>query len=566
MKTLKRSLLVLLAFCFVTTQAGQLKINLTPYKEIKDGFYAVGVNRHQTFFRYVDEYDQLVFSKDGTFEIDLPQGRYVLAMLHPSSSIVYYHTFIEDDDAVVELDVKMDQAAIPAAIDSVRIVGDFNNWYRPAPHLVFDEKRNHWYLPDGAVDKHIELYHLLINNDYRTHLVGKPTGELNTWCNIANKNDRKDNRIILDLDEYKPGEPEPVISGSGADTEYHALCEAFHDMTVTLRDSMYAVKDAADLNAYIALYQGKSKEFTELESNHATRYPWAFPEQKAQLLRYSPVEAKVRLAWNENNREKAKQIQSSEAYLENVKAKMSLVKDMRLNDLVINTGLGAILSNGRYDLQAYGLHDELDIPYGELQQIESAILDVSRNEDICASILLKKAQEMYYRPEKSKKLLLAIKSDYPNSVLVKNGTVEKYLKEYSMVAGIEAPDFKMVSLTGEEVCLSELKGKFVFLDFWGSWCGPCVQEIPNVKKLAEELAENDLVVLGIICHDTKEKAEKILAENQAVYANVMGDEAILASYGVAKFPTTFLIDREGKIVAKDIRGSNLAEQVKKMME
>jgi len=172
---------------------------------------------------------------------------------------------------------------------------------------------------------------------------------------------------------------------------------------------------------------------------------------------------------------------------------------------------------------------------------------------------------MYNRPDKAKEILLTINEKYPNSKLVKNGTIDRYLKEYLITTGTEAPDFKLVSLSGDEICLSKLKGRYVFIDFWGTWCGPCVSEIPNIKRLHEEIPADKLVVIGI-CQDEKEKVEKFIKEYEITYPNIMADKTILSLYGVIKFPTTFLIDKEGVILAKDIRGENLTETIKRMVE
>jgi peroxiredoxin len=149
--------------------------------------------------------------------------------------------------------------------------------------------------------------------------------------------------------------------------------------------------------------------------------------------------------------------------------------------------------------------------------------------------------------------------------MVRRGSVDRYLKEYAMNTGTPAPDFTLTALDGKKIILSELKGKFVFLDFWGSWCSPCVQEIPNVKQLHADIPDEDLIVIGIVCHDKEETIKDFIEKNDIRYPNAMADSDILNTYGVAKFPTTFLIDREGKIVAKDIRGE-LTNLVQKKME
>lgn len=565
-QAVKLSLLALLLLNLITTQAAQLKIELKPYKQIKDGFYAVCIKRYDPSFKYISQYDTIFFSDNGKFNIDLSQGRYVLAMVHPSASIVYYNTYIENDESVVELKVQMDQASIPKQIDSVRLVGDFNNWQKPALTLKYDINKKHWFLPDDAIEEHINLYHLLINNDYRTHIVGKPTGELNTWCNVANINDEEDNTIIFTPSKYKQGTPKPVVSGKGADNEYHAMCEFFSEINNKLMETRLATMNSKDTISFNKIFYQHKTKLDSLKSKYEAKYPWVFPGWDLSLTQFSPIQMKIILASKDLDNESIQTLFKSQLYLDEVKKKAMIVKSIELNDLMLTSSVLAALSNlNSHILQSYGLDEELDIPFGFFEQLQDKILETSKNDDLCAQLLYRKSYTMYNRPDKARKLLLTIKEKYPTSSIVRSGNIDKKLKDFTMVKGIEAPDFKLVSIDGEEICLSKLKGKYVFIDFWGTWCSPCVQEIPNVKKLRAEIPADKLVVIGI-CQDQKEKVEKFIKENEINYPNIMANESILADYGVSKYPTTFLIDKEGVILAKDIRGENLTESIKQILE
>ena len=121
------------------------------------------------------------------------------------------------------------------------------------------------------------------------------------------------------------------------------------------------------------------------------------------------------------------------------------------------------------------------------------------------------------------------------------------------LTGKDAPAFRGVSLDGRAYSLAELKGKAILLDFWASWCGPCIRSMPFVEKLHEEYRAQGLVVLAVDVGETREAVEKFLKTKNLPYPVIMGDEAgIPAAYGISAFPTFVMIGTDGKIAAHQI--------------
>jgi thiol-disulfide isomerase/thioredoxin len=95
-----------------------------------------------------------------------------------------------------------------------------------------------------------------------------------------------------------------------------------------------------------------------------------------------------------------------------------------------------------------------------------------------------------------------------------------------------------------------LNGKYVLIDFWGTWCGPCIAEMPKVKAYQEKY-KNDLVVLGINSGDTKIKMEEYVIANNYNWTQLLagnGDDDLVLQFNVTGFPTKFIISPEGKIL------------------
>lgn len=114
-----------------------------------------------------------------------------------------------------------------------------------------------------------------------------------------------------------------------------------------------------------------------------------------------------------------------------------------------------------------------------------------------------------------------------------------------------APDFKLKDADGKEVHLADYRGKVVLLDFWATWCGPCRIEIPWFTDLERKHKDKGFAVLGVSMDDEGWQVVKpFLAEMKINYRVLLGnDEASHAYGGLDALPTTFLIDRDGKIAA-----------------
>ena len=132
----------------------------------------------------------------------------------------------------------------------------------------------------------------------------------------------------------------------------------------------------------------------------------------------------------------------------------------------------------------------------------------------------------------------------------------------SCAVGHEAPDFELATPTGEKIKLSSLRGKYVLVDFWASWCGPCRKEIPNIKKVYSEFKDKGLEVIGVSIDNSDKAWKKALEEEKLDYLQ-LGDPKNITSklYNFNGIPFIILISPEGIILDKGLRGETIREKI-----
>jgi peroxiredoxin len=133
---------------------------------------------------------------------------------------------------------------------------------------------------------------------------------------------------------------------------------------------------------------------------------------------------------------------------------------------------------------------------------------------------------------------------------------------YKLAVGSMAPEISQLSPDGKTQNLSSLKGKVVLIDFWASWCKPCLKESPNVVKLYNKFKSKGLEILGVSLDKEKANWEVAIADYQLAWLHVIdANGKAAADYGVKAIPFTILIDKEGKIIAKGLHAEELDEKL-----
>ena len=127
--------------------------------------------------------------------------------------------------------------------------------------------------------------------------------------------------------------------------------------------------------------------------------------------------------------------------------------------------------------------------------------------------------------------------------------------------GDSAPDFSITADDGRTITASNFGGKLLLLNFWATWCAPCIEELPSLDQFQRQLANSGLVVLGVSA-DKDEKAYRRFLSRVNVSFLTARDPAnkISADYGTFQYPESYLINRDGKVVMKVINATNWVDE------
>lgn len=117
--------------------------------------------------------------------------------------------------------------------------------------------------------------------------------------------------------------------------------------------------------------------------------------------------------------------------------------------------------------------------------------------------------------------------------------------------GSTAPDFSLPTLSGDEVRLRDLRPQVVVVNFWATWCPPCIEETPSLRRFSETVKEDGVIVVGVSVDQDADTLRKFVEKYELTFPIARDPtQAVAARYGSFKFPETYIIDRSGRIAEK----------------
>ena len=136
-----------------------------------------------------------------------------------------------------------------------------------------------------------------------------------------------------------------------------------------------------------------------------------------------------------------------------------------------------------------------------------------------------------------------------------------------VAVGAKIPEINLPDIDGKSFNLSTLKGKWVLLDFWASWCAPCRREGKHVLELYKEYQSKGFEVLGVSIDQNPDAWKKAIKEDQTTWKHVLDQKSEVAkTFGVSSVPRVFLIDPEGIIVAVNLYGQELSDKLRMIFD
>ncbi len=249
---------------------------------------------------------------------------------------------------------------------------------------------------------------------------------------------------------------------------------------------------------------------------------------------------------------------------------LSKSRDIKLDSL--NKAFQLLMETNKMDSKRMdSLSAIFETPYNSIiNQSNILMVDkITKNTNMYSSIMAIQALDPDKYSDLYKSLDAGLSKKFPKdkNVIMFHEVVKRML---STNVGQFAPEISLPSPDGKEIALSSLKGKLVLIDFWASWCGPCRKEMPNVVKIYSKFKNKGFEIYGVSLDQDKEKWMEAITKDGINWPQVSDlkywDNVAARIYNVQGIPYTVLIDKDGKIIAKNLRGQELEKKIAEVLK
>jgi thiol-disulfide isomerase/thioredoxin len=216
----------------------------------------------------------------------------------------------------------------------------------------------------------------------------------------------------------------------------------------------------------------------------------------------------------------------------------------------------------------------------EIKQFDTLLAEhKGEKTDAVAQILYMKATlylEVFENTDKGIALIKQLKSEYPDTKFAKHAdemlamidkqAASKKIQD-ALAVGSKFPDFNEKDLAGNPLSIAGHKGKVVMVDFWATWCGPCRAELPNVIATYQKHHADGFDIIGVSLDEDRDKLDSFLKKQDMPWPQFFDGKGwsnkLAVKYGIEAIPSDFLIDGNGVIIGKNLRGEELEAAVAK---
>ncbi len=205
----------------------------------------------------------------------------------------------------------------------------------------------------------------------------------------------------------------------------------------------------------------------------------------------------------------------------------------------------------------------------------------SQKTDAVAQVLLMKAAlylQIIQDMDRATALFEQLTKEFPGTrpaheaaqMLVGMESQREQLKiQAALKIGAKFPDFDVKDLTGAPLSVARFKGKAVLIDFWATWCGPCIAELPAVLAAYSRYKDKGFEIIGISLDRDEATLKRFITDRKMTWPQYFDGQEwqspLAAKYGVNAIPATYLLDGEGRIVAKNLRGPALEQELARLL-
>lgn len=441
-------------------------------------------------------------------------------------------------------------------IKEVTLRGDFNG-YEKNGEIALTKNGKVWKLDEKPeVLKEAKEYTFYVNGQETTDLLNPSVNLLASW--YVFKNRYTDNELVFDPSLYSLVNKESMLKVDDTLQQYQ-FKQLVNEMNIFEKEQSEIFKKASSAEAALPLFDTLLWKYSIIKNKYPNDFSQPIIEKQLVLnsIKSLYLEAPQGNSSDTEIKEKKKE------YFLGDEFGLSFIK---INDLINELNPNSFLLKGDF-AQSFKMLQDLLNEYPEIatknnlsekyyDKFLEGFIEESTNKKLCSSILFYQAF-IYKRSDEEKAMAIfnELKNNPDYADFINNETIDRILNEFNIKLGKIAPDFSVELLDGKNISLNDYKGKFVFIDFWGSWCAPCRNEIPHIKLLYDSISRDKLEIIGL-AQDDETKLRSYIQEQKIEYPNALASKELLSKYGISKYPTSFLINPKGKIVRIDVRGAD----------